>query len=536
MPSIRLQPKQYDLLSSIYKSKARVLGAGGGRGSAKSGGLDRIALTLMAEQPGIALCIVMRTYEQLRKYHIDPILRGFPELHDYYYKTDKKLVLPCGGGKFSQLDLGYAENYDAVEEFFRSANYKYIMVDQAEQFLEEELREMRKACRWPTGGSKVVLSHNMGGAGFQTLRNWFHVKQYKGNETSENYHFIKFDPWDNVEWVKMALAEDGLSERDYYSWSDKQRMEYAAERGEYTKELANDDEALRNRDWIGSWDCVEGAYFGRVFDLKSTRITPQLAEAMRKSWATGWMSQDWGKTHYCVTYWHYRITLSPSEVAAALGWEVQQPLNVVVTYREKVLNEKTSTEVGQEIVQATPKHERDWLKAFFLSPECCLEKNWQNSIGGQLSKELKPYGMPGPTKADNDRIGGYTLMHKLLNETRLHGASRTNVENIVWLISSECPELLNSIPILMRDPKNLDDVLKTDRGSTRIEQDCSESARYGLKTMLAPRSVPKEELDRRKIAAAPDEFSRRLVQFKVTKERDALLARESERRPAHWDN
>ena len=189
---IRLQPKQWKLYEKLTKGKARIIGAGGGRGSAKSGGIDRIALTLMMEQPGITICIVMRTYEQLRKYHIDPLLRTYPQLKDHYLKTSKKLTLPNG----SQLDLGYAENYDAVEEFFRSANYKYIFLDQGEQFLELEIREMYKACRWPSGGAKMAISHNMGGVGIQTFRKWFHSKEYQPRENPDNYDFVKFNPWD----------------------------------------------------------------------------------------------------------------------------------------------------------------------------------------------------------------------------------------------------------------------------------------------------------------------------------------------------
>ena len=41
----------------------------------------------------------------------------------------------------------------------------------------------------------------------------------------------------------------------------------------------------------------------------------------------------------------------------------------------------------------------------------------------------------------------------------------------------------------MRDPKNLDDVLKTDKSQAKIEQDVSESARYFLKSLLDPRTL-----------------------------------------------
>jgi len=44
----------------------------------------------------------------------------------------------------------------------------------------------------------------------------------------------------------------------------------------------------------------------------------------------------------------------------------------------------------------------------------------------------------------------------------------------------------------MRDPKNLDDVLKTDKGTAKIEQDVADAARYGLKSMLSSARVPKQ--------------------------------------------
>lgn len=85
-------------------------------------------------------------------------------------------------------------------------------------------------------------------------------------------------------------------------------------------------------------------------------------------------------------------------------------------------------------------------------------------------------------------------MYELLANTKAKGMAG----DLVWLISAECPELLESLPILMRDPKDLDVVLKTDKGQARLEQDVSESARYGLKSYLrsakTPRSVVAAEI------------------------------------------
>ena len=78
-----MQPKQTELLKLIKSDPAPVIGAGGGRGSAKSSGVDRCAITLMYERPGLTVCLVMRTWvKQMVPFHLKAIRRDFPELSD----------------------------------------------------------------------------------------------------------------------------------------------------------------------------------------------------------------------------------------------------------------------------------------------------------------------------------------------------------------------------------------------------------------------------------------------------------------------
>jgi hypothetical protein len=44
----------------------------------------------MIEQPGMVGCIVMRNYDQVRKYHVEAMLRDFPGLEQYYRKLGFK--------------------------------------------------------------------------------------------------------------------------------------------------------------------------------------------------------------------------------------------------------------------------------------------------------------------------------------------------------------------------------------------------------------------------------------------------------------
>lgn len=499
---------------------------GGGRGGAKSAAIQRIALSLMMEEPCV-ICIVMRNYDQVRKYHIEPMMRSFPDIEQFMIQSKSKLKIPVKGG-YSEIDFSYAENLVDVERRFRSANYKYIFVDQAEQFIEPELREIKQANRFAgaaQGVCKTVLAFNMGGAGIQTLRKWFHTKEYGKLERPEDFEFVHVYPWDNVEWVRSALLEDGYTERDYYSWSNEARMAYAEVRGDYTKNLNSQDEALRQRDWFGSWESLEGAYFGRVWDrAASLTSSPDVGAKILKAWSNRWLSQDWGKAHFNATFWTGRHTLSPLEIAELFGWKVDKPVGVVYTYREMIRSELTSSEIAREIVNLTPQEERRQVKRFFLSPDAFGERDSEDTIAIKQGKELRPYELPNPEMADNDRIGGWALMSNLMLETKriaspLTADGRNNWQGgDIWLISGECPALLEAIPVLMRDRKNIDDILKTDKGQARIEQDVADAIRYGLKSMLAPNMKVPIAVQAAVIAQSTDdahERSMRMREFEV---------------------
>lgn len=58
----------------------------------------------------------------------------------------------------------------------------------------------------------------------------------------------------------------------------------------------------------------------------------------------------------------------------------------------------------------------------------------------------------------------------------------------MWLISSECHELLDALPVLVADPEKDGDIIKTES----LADDIADTARYGLKSMIALHPKPKE--------------------------------------------
>jgi hypothetical protein len=531
MPDVRisLQPKQSEMLREIKTGKAPVIGIYGGRGSAKSSGADRCVITIMHEWQDYTICFVMRTWvKQMVPFHLEPIRRDFPWIAKDL-KTSPPAMLRIGSNR---LDFKYAENYDSVVEAFRSGNYDLIVIDQAEQFSGREIREIRKANRSRGGRTaKIVLVFNMRGASIQELRKWFYLHEVNKDEDASDYTSIRFNPWDNVEWVRAALKDDGYSVRNYYTWKDEQRKAYAAKRGPYTRQLATDDEVIRKADWEGDWDSLEGAYFANSFDLEAVRCNRDIVETLRKPWSVHWFAQDWGKAHFCVTLWAFRVALKPSEALEYLGWELDKAINITVVYREMVCNEKEAPEVAQDIIDVTPERERKLLKSYFLSQEEVTDD--ANCIGIQQSRRLRLSGMPAAEKADNDRKGGYALMGALFKATKGRGwgvdkdGNRFQYEDAI-LISSECVEFLNAIPALVRDPKNLDDVLKTDLSAAKIEQDCGDTGRYLLKSMLRPRGKTRDELLAEDIAATVDPMQQHFKRLAETERRQRAA------QPQNW--
>lgn len=501
-PRIEFQPKQGDVWDNINDSIATWIGGGGGRGGAKSGTIHRGMLLRRLTFPGTIGVIVMRNSDQVRDYHEKVILRTWPQLEKYYKKTERRFILPFSQGVPSVIQFSYAETLNDVIRRFRSANYFDIAVDQAEQFTEEELREMKQAVRWPDvpeGTCKLWLFFNMGGVGIDFLRKKFHSYEYNENERKEDFAFTHFFPYDNAEWSKPALRADGLTVDDYYSWTDEQRKEYCKTRSQYGRDLSSQDAALVQRDFDGSWESLEGAFFGRTFDRNATVIDQEIADELIQPWWEDWLAQDHARGHYTATLWFSTGQISPREAEKWLGWQPSQLLNVVIVYREYIAGgeaapdhgakrELDEDDIARRIVELTMHKERARMKDFFLSPDAFGKKNKGDTIAETEGQILEASNMPYPRMADNDRANGYSLMSRLFLATKRKGQK----SDTVILITSNCPVLVSSIPLLMRDPQKLEDVLKTDKSAARIDQDVTDALRYGLRSKLEPGEKPKE--------------------------------------------
>lgn len=514
---LALQPKQWDFLSLCEATgydAATTLGYGGALGGGKSHAIRNIMLARRVQHPGTTGVIIRRVFEDIKNNHIDPFFAAYPELRPYYRISDHELTLPgCG----SRIKFMYAESSEEVIRKFTGIEFYDMFVDQAEQFKESDLRVMKTRNRWPNtqvGECKTGLFFNPGGPGAEYLRRVFYLNQYKEGERRSDYAFIHAFGWDNYYWVKPAGL---ISEQDYYyKLTDAERFQMFIEDSQYGRELNSLPPSLRAGHLLGSFVAFEGQYFAGVWDESKCILGISDAESLIQPWWTRWCSTDWGFAHHSCHLWFATGLIKPSVAEQYLGCITEYPIKVVVVYRELAVRETAEEDLAQQIVDLTGD---EHIEATYLSPDAFAKKGSANTVAEQLISVFQRNDYPLPEPADNDRVGGWRLLYGGLRQTcsmRGEVITREQAEaGAMLLISSNCPQVISAIPIAIRDPKAMEDVLKVNSNDSATD-DVLDCLRYGYKSYLAPRKKAPQAVRALETwaAAAPNPTSRAMAMKK----------------------
>jgi hypothetical protein len=512
---IRLQPKQSVLADLWNDPRYTRLGSGGARGGSKSGGGRRINILRRLEFPNTTGLILRRSLKELEQSHIQKMFEEFPGLQSNYVDHKKKLVFPETN---STLYFGSAPTAKDVADF-ASSEYADILVDEAQEFSQDELERLSGSCRCTTNSSitpKMVYTFMPGASptglpprGLNYLKRVFIDGQLKDEETRHQWAFVQAFAWDNIEWARSELTRDGIGEGEhrpgkndcecqecvFYSWPEETRREYFLTRTDYVgKTLGSITDPFLRDAWLyGKWGVFQGQYFTNfsearhvidLYDGQRRSIprpwTPQ--QLGIKPWYKKWMSGDWGNPHPTVIYWH-----------------AQDERGKVITYRELWVREMGEAELGKEITERSAGEKLDCFPFSwdaFGKLNKFTRKSITEMIGAAMGKEV-----PKPISAGNDagsRISGWRLMHQML-------------EHDDWLISRDCNHLIECLPSLMRDDKNPADVLKVDYTENNIGDDPADSARYGLQYMMGASYKPAQVRLEETLAKLPIEGADRYI-------------------------
>jgi hypothetical protein len=181
-------------------------------------------------------------------------------------------------------------------------------------------------------------------------------------------------------------------------------------------------------------------------------------------------------------------------------WHAARPDGAVATYREFVANHLSPRMLAQAVAERSldPDGRLKRIGEIFLSPDAFARRTSESTIAEQLGDVLAQNGLPRPAPADDDRVGGWMLLYQMLEEGQ-------------WTVADSCSRLIETLPTLTRDPANVEDVLKASG------DDPADSARYGLKSRLAPGRAPAEQRIAERITAT-DATSRAIWMQKLLAE------------------
>ena len=443
------------------EAKYRLFGGAAGPGKTKALLWEAIAQAL--RYAGVDTLLLRRTFPELEASLLTYFRRDVPrELYRSY--NDSKHVVTWRNG--STTRFGYSQSENDVYQY-QGAEFLFIGIDELTLFTLNQWQFLTSRNRCPVPGTfpNMAGATNPGNIGHAWVKAlWIERKPAAGMERPEQY-----DPADYA-FIRATVRDNPIYAHDQ----------------NYLKTLRALPRHLRQAFLEGDWNVFAGQYFD-VFDL--ARHVARAEQLLLERWWPRWISVDWGFHHPAAVYWH------ASRPSHSEGATSQGGAGCTVTYREFVQNQLSPRMLAQAIVERSAGER---IHEVWLSPDAFAQRTSEATIAEQMGDVLAAAGLPRPSPADDDRVGGWMLMYQLL-------------ESGQWIIADSCRQLIACLPTLTRDGTQVEDVLKTEG------DDPADAARYGLKSRLQPGRPPLEQRIAERITAT-DPTSRAIQMQKALAE------------------
>jgi phage terminase large subunit len=445
----------------FHNSRAKYRLFGGAAGPGKTKALLWEAIRQAHDVPGSDSLLLRRTYPELESSLLAYFRRDVPRSHYRKYNESKHIVTWKNG---STTRFGHCRNENDVYAY-QGAEFLFIGVDELTHFTLKQWQFLTSRNRCPIRGSRANMAGatnpgNIGHAWVKAL--WVDHTPPPGFDRPELYDASDYD------FVRAQITDNPIYAND----------------AAYRRTLEVLPEHLRRAFLDGDWNVFAGQYFD-VFEIGRHTARPE--DIRLEPWWPRWISIDWGFKHDSAVYWHCAVPADVSRVPWSGSREHNghpersegsQHVNVmthdphgsrqspvtshqsprIVTYREFVQSGLSPRMLAQAIAE---RSRRERISDVFLSPDAFAHRTSESSIAEQLGEVLTVNGLPRPTAADDDRIGGWQLMYQLL-------------ESDAWVITDNCAKLIDGLPLLVRDDDRVEDIRKVDG------DDAADAARYGL--------------------------------------------------------
>ena len=235
---------------------------------------------------------------------------------------------------------------------------------------------------------------------------------------------------------------------------------------DYVRFLESLPEPLRSAWRSGDWDVFAGQYF---IEYHPNTHCLNVEEANKIGFGNPWnrkyIGMDWGYANPFCALW---LEVTPDDT--------------VFVYRELYGKEKHPIEWADDIVRLSQGEE---IHMVLADPSMWIRNpmSWNNPGTAMYSDKSIAQsiesGIDYPiVPANNNRVNGWMNMARLLHYT---DKSRPNLYFV------DCPNLARTLPLMLRDDKNPEDI------DTTLEDHCVDALRYGLTHVQAP-DKPKEDV------------------------------------------
>ena len=327
----------------------------------------------------------------------------------------------------SNIYLGFcASDRDALR--YQGQEYDVIAIDEATQ-ISEYCFSIFKACLRGTSPfpRRMYLTCNPGGIGHAWVKRLFVDRHFKKNEDPDDYTFIQALVFDNEVLTK--------SDADYVS------------------SLRSLPERLRDAWLYGRWDVFEGQFFDE-FDTDIHVIEPCAIPEMTKQF----VALDYG-----------------FDMLAVLLLAIDEESNLYVC-RELCAPNLTLMEAAEKVATLCKGRRIEFA---VCSPDLWNRRQDSGRSGFEIMQSV--YGMPPMIAADDRRIPGWRVLREYLSPTSSSPHLR---------ISSECTELIRSLPALLCSKERPEDASSEPHAITHAP----EALRYAVMSRCLP-PKPKEMQD-----------------------------------------
>ncbi len=489
------QPKQTELLRKVMRKGGKVfiepaatqcLSVGGIRSGKTCGWLMFFVMHYCMAFTKCDMLVLRRTFKELESGAIADFKTFMPpELYEY---DQTKHVATLTNG--SRVVFGHCQNNKDrdIEQYLGQA-YPAILVDEAGQFSPDA---------WQMLYSRNTVNASCQPDEFDNLP----VPAIVGctNPLGPFYEYYRIIFVEKEPWMKTEEARKDVDGSWWIPENGEWKCIYDPTQYACQRSTVMDNAALLKRDpaiiarlnslpkakrdkmLLGLDGTVEGQYFDcwdPWYHVINLREDPEAI--LWQDHQPVWIGQDWGMGHANAAYFFTKALVRWSTTKADYRLKTVCFAEVVTT------GGKTMRELATILASRAhlPNGQPVKVKAIYFSHEKFgrVMDGFGHTPADEYTKVLKEHGLPGVSRGTQDRIGSASLMYNMIKNGEL-------------VVLDTCKDIILSIPSLMRNPKQMDDVLKVNAKG----DDCYDGFRLGVYGQLSTKKKPEENTNRDRVA------------------------------------